>query len=151
MPLYFLVEPAPPEWPDLLSLATSPFRLLTSPWRFLIAICIPTLSASLVERRLAYSATCSFRVLFSIFRLVMTEQYSTVACVILAKAMDISIVLCTITVLYPPWWEVCWHSRRSACALMKCAWNLVQVFSGSDLARHILQSSWNCLVSAICP
>ena len=48
------------------------------------------LSASLVEKRLAYRATCFIRVFIAVVRLVTSAQYSAVACVILVNAMEIS-------------------------------------------------------------
>ena len=64
LPLSFLEAPAPSEWTDLLRLYISAFRFLSSPWRFHMVVCSVMLSASLVERQLAYSATCSVRVIF---------------------------------------------------------------------------------------
>ena len=67
-----------------------------------MAVYSATLSTSLVGRRLAYIATCSFGVLFSVVKLVMADQSSTVACAILANAMYIYMALCAVTLLYPP-------------------------------------------------
>ena len=60
------------------------------------------LSASLVERRLVYSATCSFRVLFVVVRLVTSIQSSAMTCYRLENAMDIYMVLFAAPVWYPP-------------------------------------------------
>ena len=66
-----------------------------------------TLSASLVERRLVYSATYSVRVPFDVVRLTTAARYSAVACDILANSMDIYIALFSVMVWYTPCWEVC--------------------------------------------
>ena len=100
--LSLLAALVPPEWPDLLRLATSAFRFLISPWGLLMAVCISMISASSVERRLAYSATCSVRVLFAVVRLVTAARYSAVACARLVNAMDISVALFAVPVWYPP-------------------------------------------------
>ena len=84
-----LAAPAPPEWPDFLRLTSYNFSFLISPWRFFMAICSTTLSASLVERRLAYSATYSVRLMFAFVRLVTAALPSTVAFFRLENAMDI--------------------------------------------------------------
>ena len=55
-----------------------------------MAICSAILSASLVERRLAYSATCLVRVMFAVVRFFTEAQSSAVACDRFADAMDIS-------------------------------------------------------------
>ena len=86
-----------------------------------MAICSAMLYDSLMDRSLEYSATCSVQVMFAVVRFVTAVQYSAVACYILENAMDISIAVFTVTVLYYSWREVCCRSRRSACALMKCA------------------------------
>ena len=82
-------------------------------------------SASLVERRLSYSATCSVRILFAVFRLVTAVQSSAVACTRLANIIDIYMALFAVPVWYPLWREVFCRFYRSACALMKCVWNVV--------------------------
>ena len=110
--------------------------------------CRDMLSASLVERRLAYSSTYLVRVLFSVVRFLTTAQSSAMACSRLSNDMDISMVLLAVPVLYLPWWDICCRLRRSDLVSMKYAWNLFKVFSGSDLARQALQYSWNFLVSA---
>ena len=84
-------------------------------------VCNVTFSASLVDSHLVYSATCSVGVLFAIVKLVTSARSSDVACTRLANNIYIYMALCAVPVLYPHWWEVCWHSRRSACAPMKCA------------------------------
>ena len=63
-----------------------------------MAVCIAVLSASLVERRLAYSATYSVRVLFAVVRFVTADQYSSVACARLSNAMEISMALFAVSV-----------------------------------------------------
>ena len=71
-----------------------------------MAICIAIVSASLVERRLAYRATCLVRVLFTVVRFVTTAQCSAVTCSRLANYMDMSMALFPVPVWYPPWQEV---------------------------------------------
>ena len=66
-----------------------------------MAVCSAMLSASLVERRLTYSATCSFRVLFVVVIFVTAARSSTVDCAILANAMDISVTLLAVPLVYP--------------------------------------------------
>ena len=87
------LAPAPPEWPDFLRLYISAFRFFSSPWRFLTAIYIAMLSASWVERRLVYSATCYVSVILAIVRLVTAAQSSAVASARLENATDISVTL----------------------------------------------------------
>ena len=58
MLLSLLTALAATEWPDLLRLATSALRFLSSPRRLLVAVCSAMLPASLVEMWLAYSFTC---------------------------------------------------------------------------------------------
>ena len=136
------------DWPNFLRLATSALRFLAPSWRFSMDFCRDMLSASLVERRLAYSSTYLVRVLFSVVRFLTTAQSSAMACSRLSNDMDISMVLLAVPVLYLPWWDICCRLRRSDLVSMKYAWNLFKVFSGSDLARQALQYSWNFLVSA---
>ena len=56
------------------------------------------LSASLAERRLAYSTTCSVRVLFAVVRFFMVARSSAVACARLAKSIENSMVLFAVPV-----------------------------------------------------
>ena len=63
-----------------------------------MTVCSAMLSASLLERRLAYSATCSVRVMFSVVRLVTAARSSTVVCARLANTTDISIALFAVPV-----------------------------------------------------
>ena len=148
LPLYLLTAPVPLEWTYLLRMATSVLRFLNYPWRFFMNVCSSMLFASLVERWLVYSVTFSVRMLFYVVRLLTTAQPSAMACARLENNMDISMELFDVTLLYPPWREVYCRSHSPAYALMKCAWNWVQVFFGSNLARQVLQSYWNCPVSA---
>ena len=97
-------------------LATSALRFSTYPYSFCMAVCSTMLSACLVDRRLAYSATCSARVMFSIVIFVTAAQSSAVACSILENYMDISMEFFSVTMIFPPWKEVCCHSCRLACA-----------------------------------
>ena len=60
------------------------------------------LSASLVERRFAYSATCSVRLMLVVVRLVMPERCSAVACARLANTTDISVTVFAVPVWYSP-------------------------------------------------
>ena len=60
------------------------------------------LSASLVERRLAYSATLSVRVLFPVIRLVTATQSSAIVYARLVNATEMSMVLFVVLVWYPP-------------------------------------------------
>ena len=76
-------------------------------------------------------------------RLVTAARSSAVSCDRSANTTDISMALLAVTAWYPPWREVFWRSCRLACALMKFAWNLVQVFSWSDLDLQVRQSSCN--------
>ena len=98
----FFAVPELPEWPEFLMFASYALMFLTSPWKFLIDVCSATLLASLVERRLVYSATFSIRVLFDAFKLVTAEQSSAVACSRLENSMDISISFFAVPVMYPP-------------------------------------------------
>ena len=91
------------------------------------------LSAYLAERWFAYITTCSVSVLLAVVRLVTAARSSAVACERLANSTEISVMLLADPAWYPPFQEICCRSRRSACALMKCAWNDVQVFFCSDL------------------
>ena len=91
-----------PEWPDLLVMETSDLSLLTSPWRFFVAVYSTMVSAYLVERQLEYSATCSFRLLFAILIFLISARSSAVACARLENAIDISMALLAVPVLYPP-------------------------------------------------
>ena len=106
-----------------------------------MTVCSAMLSASLLERRLAYSATCFVRVLLAVSRLVTATRSYAVTCSILANATDIYVTLFAVPACNPPYQEVCCCSRRLACASMKCAWNDVQVFSCSNLVRQVRQSS----------
>ena len=116
LPLSLLAAPAPPEWSDLFRLATSALRLLTPPCRFFMAVYSAMLYASLVERRLAYSTTCLFRVLFAVVRFLTAVRSSDVACARLANVMHMSMTFLALPVLCPPCWEVCCSLRRSTCA-----------------------------------
>ena len=71
-----------------------------------MAVCSAMLSTSLMERRLAYSATCSVKVLLAVVRLVTAERSSAVAYAILANSTDISMALFAMPVWYPPYREV---------------------------------------------
>ena len=67
-----------------------------------MAVFSAMLSASLVERRLAYIATCSVRVLFSVVRFVTSARSSSMAYARLANAMDIFMALFVVPVFFPP-------------------------------------------------
>ena len=77
-------------------------RFLILPFRFFIAVCSATLSASLVERQLAYRGTCSTIVAFAVVRLVKAERSSAVDCARLSKSMDISMALFVMPALFYP-------------------------------------------------
>ena len=97
------MAPAPLEWPDLLRVATLALRSFTLPCRFFIVVFSATFYASLVERWLAYITTFSVSVMFDVVRLVEAAQSSAVACTILAKYMEISMLMFAMPApLYPP-------------------------------------------------
>ena len=101
MPLYLLAAAAPSQWLDFLRLATSAFIFLIYPWRFLMVVCSAMLSASLVDKQLEYSATCSFRVLFAVVRLLPASKSSAATCDRLENAMHISMALFVVPVWSP--------------------------------------------------
>ena len=134
LPLLFLATTAPEEWYDLLRVENSAFTLLNSPCRFFTTVLSASLSTSLVVRRLVFNITCSGNVEFSVVRLVMAAQSSTVACARLENSYCISIVLfAPPPLLYPPWWEVFWILRRSACVL-GCIFQRNSVYSRTFLS-----------------
>ena len=79
-PLYFLVDPLLPEWLDFWRVAISVLRFLISSLRFHTDVWSELLSASLVDRWLAYNATWYTRVVFSIIRLVTVARSYAITC-----------------------------------------------------------------------
>ena len=71
-----------------------------------MAVYSAMLSASFVEKRLAYSANCFIVVLFAVVRLVTVEKSFAVACSRLGNARDISIALFAVPAWYFPCQEV---------------------------------------------
>ena len=59
--LSLVVAPSLPEWPFLYRLATSDLMFIPPPCRLFVSVYSATMSASLVDRQLAYIATCSMR------------------------------------------------------------------------------------------